>query len=225
VGLTLVTPPTQEPISLDEALAHCRVTDDSETGLIVGYLMAARQFAEDFTRCALLQQSIDYTIDFGWPMIRTESPYYAISPYFFYRTRVELPRRPLLNVQWVRYIDVDGVTQTLDPSQYIVVGNEVVPYIEQAFGVTWPITRYQPAAIQVRFDAGFGKAMADIPETIRQAILMLVAFWFDNRGSAQFGARARLAAGEAVTSSIMPAEMPPAVIALLSAYAVPRVLC
>ena len=53
-------------------------------------------------------------------------------------------------------------------------------------------------------------------ENIRQAILMLVSYWYDNRGSAQFGSRGRSDERGSVTSGIIPSEIPPGVEALLS---------
>src|ERR1051326_815594 len=170
MGLSLVTPPTLEPVTIDEALAQCRISSDTENGLIAGYILAARQYAEKVTRQQLMQQTYDFTVDFHWPFIRQENPAYFIMPFFFFRTRIELPVSPLLQVQWMKYTDETGNVVTLDPSQYIVIANEPTPYIEPAYGVSWPNTRWQPAAVQIRMDAGYGDSPSDIPENFRQAM-------------------------------------------------------
>jgi uncharacterized phiE125 gp8 family phage protein len=220
MGISAVTTPQCEPVTLDEALAHCRISADTEDGIVAGYLISARTFAETFTRRPLIQRTYVYNVDFMWPRIPVQYP----SPYLpvlMYRDRVDLPRDPVISIGSVQYIDSTGAVQVLDPSQYVAYLDEPVPYLEPPYGVVWPTPRTQPACITVRFDAGFGPGPSDVPEEIRQAMLLLIAYAYDNRGSAQFGGRGRGSAGD-VTSSIVPAETPPGVVAKLSPYVSPR---
>lgn len=223
MGLSVITRATSEPITLDEALAHCRISDDIENGLIAGYIIAARQMAERVLRCPIMVQTYDYTIDYLWPWCE-----YSLDSFMLplWRTRVELPLSPVLSVGFVKYVDGDGNTQTLDPSQYFVRLDVPIPYVEPAYGVTWPVPRYQPACATIRFDAGLGATITAVDRdyaNVRQALLLLISYWFDNRGSAQFGARARGTDAGAVATSLMPAELPPGFEALLSADARKRV--
>lgn len=181
MGITVVTPPAVEPITLDEALSQAKITADTEDGLIAGFMIAARTFAENVLGRPLIKRTYDFTLDYCWPLIRTPATYGG----WYYRTRIELPRTPVLGVSFVQYVDGDGNTQTLDASQYAVSMNQVVPFIEPAYNVDWPTPRFQPEAITVRFDAGYGSGPGDIPENIRQAMLMMVAFLYDNRGNAE----------------------------------------
>lgn len=178
MGMKLVTPPVIEPISLDEALAQCRIESDTEDGLVSGYILAARVFAEANTRRALIKQSYSYSIDFEWPVVRVRS-----SQLTMYRTRIEIPKTPVISIDSVSYVDSDGNEQTLAADvDYVAMLDEVVPYIEPAYNVAWAAPRYQPACATIDFTAGYGVNMADIPETLRQAMLMLVAYWYKNRG-------------------------------------------
>jgi len=55
---------------------------------------------------------------------------------------------------------------------------------------------------EVEFVAGYGDLATQVPETLRQAILQLTAFWFENRGSA----------------AMIGSQMPKSVQALLAPY-------
>lgn len=170
MGLVLVTGPTSDPISLAEARAHARVTSDDDDGLIVGYILAARQYIEEITGRALLSKIFDFKID-GWPR----------------SAEIELPRVPLISVISVSYVDTAGATQSLAADQYQVVTSDLIGRIVPAYGVTWPQVRSQPESVTVRFDAGHGTNPGSIPEALRQAVLLLVGYWYDVREAVNIG--------------------------------------
>jgi uncharacterized phiE125 gp8 family phage protein len=200
VGLSLITAPTFEPVTLAEVKAHLRVSTAEEDGLLAGYLLGARQFAEGHTRRRFATQTLDYTIDWRWPYLACED---------YYVQRIELPVNPVQSVTSVTYVDTGGSPQTLAlTSQYLTKFDETVSYIYPAYGVVWPDVRYQPNAITVRFVAGW--TQATFPNDLRQAILTLVAHWYENRES--------VAVGNIVT------ETPFATEAMLSGYRVSRIL-
>lgn len=170
MGLSVVTPPASDPISIIEAKDHVRATSNDEDGLIAGYVLAAREFVENDTHLRLITQTLDYTIDDGWPCAYARG---------YERTRIELPVRPLASVTSITYVDTAGATQTLAADQYVVRTDGPVPFIEPAYGVTWPSVRCQSAAITVRFVAGW--AQSAVPASLLQAIRWLVGHQYDNR--------------------------------------------
>jgi uncharacterized phiE125 gp8 family phage protein len=193
VGLATVVPPDSDPLSLAEAKAHLRVTGNDEDGLIAGYILAAREFVENSTHRRLVTQTLDYTIDDGWPCVIARG---------YYRSRIELPVQPVASVTSITYVDADGASQTLAVDQYVVRTDGPVPFIEPAYGATWPGVRCQSAAITVRFIAG--SAVAEVPNPLLQAIRLLVAHADANR--------------EAIASSGTFTEVPLGVEAFLSPY-------
>lgn len=181
---TLSAGPAVEPVTIEELRSHLRVTDSSEDGLLAGYLLAARSLAEQRTGRAFITQTWVETYDDHWPNYRhrRHRMYPTRPPAFNWRDRaILLPRPPLQSVTSVTYIDTNGVQQTLDPSQYIVGKHQGVGFIEEAYGITWPCVRCQVDAIAVTYVVGYGDGAGSIPETARQAILLLVGHFYRNR--------------------------------------------
>jgi uncharacterized phiE125 gp8 family phage protein len=199
-SLSIITGPTAEPVSLAEAKAQCRVTASDEDGLIGGYLAAARHHCEDYTRRSFSTETRQMTIDYGWPWVFDSC---TVSKH----TRIVLPRPPAQSVSSISYVDSNGATQTLDPSQYQFSKGDIFAYVDQAFGVTWPAPRMQLDAITVQWICGYGGNPSKLPEPIRQAILMLTAHFFQNRETVV-----------GTDSRVTPIELPYAVSALLSRY-------
>lgn len=177
MGIVRVTPPQSEPVTLDEARAQARLTTNDEDGLLAGYILAAREYTENLLGRALLNQTFNATFDFCWPKIwDREHP----------RIAVELQRAPLVSVSSITYTDEAGQIQTLPPGQYRVLTARTVGLVEPVYGVTWPTPRWQAEAITVQFVAGYGST-GNVPEPIRQAILMLVAHYVNNREDVVIG--------------------------------------
>jgi uncharacterized phiE125 gp8 family phage protein len=171
VSLVLVTPPAAVPLSLAEVRAQCRVDDTSEDALLMGYVHSAVSWIdghEGWLGRALITQTYDLTLD--------QFPY-------GYHPIVRLPLAPLQAVTSITYVDGNGTVQTLAPASYQIAGQYVWP----AYGQTWPTTRCQPRAITVRLRTGYGDNWNSVPEAIRQALAMLVAYWFNQREAAAIG--------------------------------------
>lgn len=162
MDLTLVTAPPVEPISLQEAKDHLRVDTTDEDALIDALIMAARQHTEKYLARALITQTWDWNL----PCFPRE---------------FEVPYPPLQSVTSIKYYDGDNVQQTLSSSVYEVNTASTGGLIREAIGQTWPAhyTRYD--AITVRFVAGYGDGVGDVPWPIKAAMLLFVAHLWCNR--------------------------------------------
>lgn len=180
MGLSIVSAPAQEPVGLDEAKQHCRVDVTDDDGLISGYILAARVWAEDYTRRAFMTQTWDYTIDYAWPTYFMDG---------IRRHRIYLPKPPLVSVSSITYVDTQGATQTLAADQYLVNTKEINGVIEPAYSVTWPSVREQMSCITVRFVCGYGTNPGDgqMLEVIRHAMLLCIGHWYENREAVNVG--------------------------------------
>ena len=163
--IRVIIPPTTEPVSLDMVKQQLRVIHDDEDFLIESYIEASRQYCEDAQGRAYIEQTILYTLD-RWP-----------SP-----NRIMLPRAPLLSVISVEYRDHEGNIDTLPAANYTVITNEQPGMIVLNDGESWPTeTLFPVSAIRIVFEAGYGATAADVPATVKQAIMMLAAHYMENR--------------------------------------------
>ena len=162
MGLVLVTPPAAEPLSTGDAKQHLRVDDASDDQVIGALVIATRHWAEKVLRQALVTQTWDLTLD-AFPAC------------------LEVPRPPLQSVTWIRYVDPDGVLQTLSASLYQVDAAAKPARIVPAYDQSWPDTRAQLAAVSVRFVAGYGLAQ-DVPQWVKAAMKLYLGALYEGRG-------------------------------------------
>lgn len=163
-GLTVITEPEVEPLSLDDAKQHLRFSHDYEDDLIRSLIVAARRYAETYTGKAFITQTLKLTRD------------------TFPNGCFRLPRPPLQTVTHIKYTNTLGVLTTVDSSTYVVDATTEVGRIGLADGETWPTDAIQQiAAVQVTYDAGYGDTASSVPQTIKQAMKLLIGHWFANR--------------------------------------------
>jgi uncharacterized phiE125 gp8 family phage protein len=158
----LITPPAEEPVTLQEARAHLRL-ESGEDEYLAGLIKTARRYCESFQGRAYITQT--------WDLFLNCFPCGCI--------KVPLP--PLQSVTFIKYKDGAGILQTLDPSEYLVDAFSEPGLIGLAYGKSWPPTYPEANAVQIRFVAGYGVA-ADVPCEIKHAILLKVADLYEHRG-------------------------------------------
>ncbi len=167
MNLQLVTPPAEAPVSVTEAKSHIRLAlgitaDDTDVGR---YIDAATGLLEGFANRAFVNRTLDLVFD--------EEPEGGV---------IELPTAPIASVTGVYLTPDEGEEVTVDAAVYrssLTSGR-----VALRRGAVWPVVGSSLAemdAWRVRFVAGYGGA-DDVPEPIRQAILLQVAEWYENRG-------------------------------------------
>jgi len=157
-GLKLITAPAEEPISIAEAKGHLRETSTGQDALIQGLIIAAREYAETYTRRRFITQT--------WELLRDCFPAFGI----------EMPNAPLLSVVSITYLDTAGQAQVLDQSAYLVDIKTVPGRISPAYGEVWPPTIAQMNAVTIQFTAGYGAAAA-VPQGIKAALQILIQYF------------------------------------------------
>jgi uncharacterized phiE125 gp8 family phage protein len=171
MGLSIVTQPASEPLSLAEAKSHLRVDISDDDTLIGEYIESARVFAEGVTRRAFVAQTWDFTLD-RFPL-----------------GAIKLPVQPVTSVSYVQYVDTAGSTQTFtegtspDVAKYDVFTDGPRSTIVPKYNQVWPDTRDHPNVVTVRFVAGYTAFPADL----KQALRLLVGHQYENREAVIIG--------------------------------------
>lgn len=152
IDLEVVTPPSLEPLTVEELRDHLRIETADEDVRLAAIIQAARQWVESHTGRQLMPATWRLYLDV------------LCAP-------IVLPKPPLRSVSSITYVDLDGATQTLAASEYQVIqptGPWAGPAtIVPAYQVTWPIPRDQRRAVSVTFSAGYDVGSCPLVEAVR----------------------------------------------------------
>lgn len=162
MSVVVIQPP--EPlVSLEDAKDHLRVTVNDEDDLIAGYVAAASAWIDG--PAGWLGRSI------GEQTLELRGNVFSACE--------RLPYGPVISVTEVRYVDALGTDQLLPETIYRLVGRGLA----LRHGASWPSLRGDAEGVRVIYQAG----EADVPQQVRQAVLLLVGQWFRNRMSVVVG--------------------------------------
>lgn len=170
MAVRVITPPSVEPITLDEAKAYLRVDGTEEDALICSLISAARQHAEQWLRRALITQELRATLDVPRTVTGPLS-----GPVGRVNTALEIPRPPLQTVTAVEVETSPGTWTPLAPTDYVVDPDEEPATIMLAGG-GWGGRR-----VRVTYTAGYGPDGTAVPAPIRQGMLLLIGDWYEHR--------------------------------------------
>lgn len=186
MSLELIRPPAVEPVSIAEAKAHARIDTAVEDAIVASLITTSRLSIEAALGLGLVSQD--------WRIRLDEVPRSGV---------IWLPMRPLETVLAVRVRGTGGAEATLGVSDYEVDAASVPPRIalSPAAGVQ---TGVKLGGFEIDVTVGYGGAATDVPAPIRQALLMLVAHWYEHR--------------EPVAAGAAPARIPDIVDALLAPF-------
>jgi uncharacterized phiE125 gp8 family phage protein len=160
----LIVPPATLAVSMDAARRSARVDveEDGTSALdddIAREVRAYTAEAEHMTGRAFINQTWRVTLD-GFP------------------DAIKLPKSPLASVDHVKYYDIDGVQQTLNPQDYQVDGESEPGYIVPASGKAWPATAARINAVEVQCVCGYGATDESVPDAVKSYVLARVQQYF-----------------------------------------------
>lgn len=194
MALKLITAPVIEPVTLSEVKLHLRVDHDDEDALLTNLIKVARELVEDGTWRALLTQTWELRLD-HWP-----------------RMPLEMPKPPLQSIVSIKYLDSDGMENTVASSVYDVDTYSEPGRLFFKKGQSWPSTTlYERGAVRIQFKSGW-LAATNVPYKIKAAILLLVGHYYENREEV------------IISSGLTPVELPKGVNSLLASEKVWKVV-
>ena len=170
--------PTEEPISLEEAKAHARITDTASDTVLAGYIQTAREAAEAYMGRGLLTQTFKLVMD-AWANI------------------IPLPfAAPLASITSVKYYDDTGTLQTLATSVYDTDTTSRPGRVTLKPGQSWPSyqSERRNGAIEITYVVGWTSPDL-IPQRIKHGIQQYVTYLdLDRDGMEQNALNAKQAA-------------------------------
>ena len=155
-------PPMAEPITLAEAKAHLRLDTGDEDLLLSALIRTAREYLESQTGLCLIDRLLRLYLD-DWPETKV----------------IQIARGPVQTIEMVTVYEVDGTPVEVDAAGYVLDGAArparlILP--------ERPATGRALNGIEIDFIAGFGESGADVPDTLKRALLLHVAAMFELRG-------------------------------------------
>lgn len=180
----LITPPASEPVTAAELRAWLRGVPD-EDDVLEELIKAAREFVEQSTNRALMQQTRRFTMD-RWPVHHAsmgdwdgvrEGAVAAATP-----KAIDLPIGPLISIDEVRTFADDGTPSIVPASIYFAdTARDDVGGIALNGGNSWPVPGRQVNGIEIDYVAGYGESASDVPSPLKLAIKQMAAHYYENR--------------------------------------------
>jgi uncharacterized phiE125 gp8 family phage protein len=179
--------PESYPLDLAALRRQCEIvaieTDSDgnelhpDDDLLMGiYLPAAVELAEGFTGLTIAPRTLEIAM--------TEFPRVEIlrhcRPSTFTDGAIELPGPPLIEI--LSFISADDSDGQMDPDGYALDDFSLIPRIVPVGA--WPRPSATLNGIRVRYRAGYSDFDSDaqpVPAAIKQALLMTIADWYQNR--------------------------------------------
>jgi len=162
----VITAPTYEPISAADVAEYIRVDNLAEDQLLLdGMITAARQYLEQYLSRPIATQTLEEALT-GWadPIVLDSS---------------------LQSVTSIKYLDLNGVEQTLASNQYLVDTYSEPAQITPAYNVEFPELYAVPNNVKIRYVAGYTSGgspdLNPMPKPLRFAMMLIIGDLYANR--------------------------------------------
>jgi uncharacterized phiE125 gp8 family phage protein len=152
----------EEPVTLEEARDHLRITHLGEDNLIYSLIVAARQWAETYSEKAIIEQTVT-------------AYYETLSPV------MRLPFGNASSFTKIDYLDQTGGAQSISSGVIITKGAPS----KLVFVDSPPDSKKLVDSVQVEYEAGYPDG--SVPERVKQAILLLVADMYEHKETQVLG--------------------------------------
>ena len=164
----VITEATSFPVSLTEAKSHLKVDTSADDTYITSIIKASTQLSEEYTNRFFIDTVIEQTCS-DFAQLET-----------LFKSKVSA-------VTHVKYYDSDNSLQTLSSTIYNTQLQYEPSQIQLADNQSFPSFTKRNDAVVARYTVGYGSAASDVPEVIKQAILLTIGNFYQNRNSVVIG--------------------------------------
>ena len=158
----VVTPATSNPITLTEAKTHLKVDTTADDTFITNLIKSATSSAQEYTNRFFIATTIQQVGD-KWEDISN------------------LLKSPVASVTNIKYVDTSGSLQTLSTDVYFVDDVNKPARIGLKPNQSYPEIIDRLNAVQVNYVVGLAAGPDEVDEGIRQALLLTIGNWYQNR--------------------------------------------
>ncbi|MBL8564744.1 MAG: phage head-tail connector protein [Hyphomicrobiaceae bacterium] len=170
MALMMRNAPLGEPLTLDQVKLHLRLDGAGEDTLLASLILTSRLHIEAALGLALISQGWRLVLD-AWPADGA----------------LALPISPVQGIEEIRVRDRDGNSAVVSADDYeLAAAGRPQRLVRRGAG--WPPPGRPVAGIEIDLVAGFGTTAEDVPAPIRQALMLLVAHWYEHRDPFEIGA-------------------------------------
>ena len=164
----ILTAASTFPVSLTEAKTHLKVDTSADDTYIESLIKAATQLSEEYTNRFFIDTVVEQ---------------YASS----FKELETLYKSKVSSVLQIKYYDSDNSLQTLSATVFNTQLNYEPAQIQLADGQSFPSIAKRNDAVRARYTVGYGSSASDVPEIIKQAILLTIGNFYQNRSSVVIG--------------------------------------
>lgn len=162
--ISVVTAPSEKPVTLEKAKEHLRVTHTFDDIYINTLISAVTNFSQNWLGRRFITQTLKYYAD-----------HFPCDERY-----LELPVAPVQSITHVKYYDENNTQQNYTTYQTDLISTPCKVLLgtdETLFPTTM---KYKPNTVEVQFVAGYGTA-SSVPEEIRQGLMLAIAHLYENR--------------------------------------------
>lgn len=163
--LKVTSEPAVEPVSLSEALTHCRVNSGDDDAWFTRAIKIARRAAENYQWRAYINQTIEV--------------YYDKIP----DTPIYLPRSPVSAVNSIKLYDEENAETSLTLTNFLLDYASTPSRITLNDDYDWPSDVYlrDSKSVIINYTAGYGVAASAVPDEVKAAMLIHIAWQYENK--------------------------------------------
>lgn len=167
---TILTTGSATPVvTLTEVKAHLKLDTSADDTLITSLIASATDLAEKYTK-----------LDF---ITKTYKTYLRE-----FKDYIEIRKAPSVVISSVKYYDINGALQTLSNTTYALAVSSSFPILYATTNNSFPsVSSVIPQPIIIEYTCGYGATAAYTPDAVKQALLIIIAYMYEDRGDTLTG--------------------------------------